>query len=607
MRNFIKKVFKFLLTALFAYAVLFVFAFLAFLAVVAAFSSKPPQVKPGTVLVLDLGFVMTDRPAEDNPLQILLDAINETESRALHLRAALMTVEEAARDRNIVALLIKGNVPSVSYASSYPALRELRQAIQRFGENKPVYAFIDMDGMRDLYLKTAATQVIAHPRTLLDFRGFRSESLYLGEAMQRLGIEFESIALKDFKTFGEIFERTEMSDEERLQRTEILNGLWQTIAAEIADSRGMTVADLDQIANSNLILYGDKLTRLGLVDQLMDFADLEEALIEIGQWDDAIESFRQFDFVTYAKRSDLDFNQLINAISGENKVALIYLEGPVVFGRGGQNAVGDEDIKEALEEVRRNAQIKAAVIRINSPGGSSLASERIAHEIRKTNKVKPVIVSMGGMAASAGYQAAAEADFIFTEAATITGSIGVFAQTLNFKPLADRWSLFFDGVETHDFAGSFLPTRRMRDDERKQWVAFASNLYTDFVAGVAQGRNMSIDDVEAIAKGRVWMGDQAVELGLADEIGGLRDALQMAANKAGLGSSFQVTEFPRVRTLEERLADMFSSRTLAFGQRIFPDRADRVIRRLEQELAFWSVLNDPNDLYFVLPFTLDID
>lgn len=602
MGKFFASVFKAIAVLVTAYFILFVGVVLILVGLAAAFSPKPMLVEDNSVLVVDLGFRMTDRPPSEDPFQMLSDALNDTHVQSVSLRDTLDGILAASRDSRIKAIYLKGNLVADGYAGSFAALRELRQAIVAAAESKPVFAYMDADGLRDIYLKSAASAVWAHPQTMVDFRGLRSEGLYLAEAMQRLGIEFQNIAMKEFKSVNETFDRTDMSPEDREQRKAVLDAIWWQLLGDIAGSRGLAEKALDDAARNNLLLEGEDLLTYGFADMLLMPDEVVERLTDLSAWDDRIDSFRQMDFVAYINQQEADFMELVGQFAGADQVAILYLEGPVVFGYGGEDSIGDADVTEILREVREDARIKSLVVRINSPGGSSLAAERIAREIRATNEIKPVVVSMGGIAASAGYMAAASADYIFTEPSTITGSIGVASIFFNFEELSQRLSLYFDGVETHPFAGSFSPTRAMRPDEMRQRNAYIERAYRNFVQWVADGREMTYEQADELARGRVWIGTAAVEQGLADATGGLADSIRFAADKSGLGSEYDIIEFPRASSFEEQLQELFQTGAAHLQSRRSVDgHLQQFLNRTAAELKVLNQLNDPMDIYAIGP------
>jgi protease-4 len=606
MAKFFKSVLKWVATLVVAYFILFVGLFLILAAIGVAFSQQPDVVENRSVLVVDLGFRMVDRPPSEDPTQLVGEILSGAiEADSISLRGAVSAIEAAARDSRFDAILLQGNLVADGYAASFAALRELRAALLKAADSKPIYAYLDADSLRDLYIKSVATEVWAHPRTVIDFRGLRSEGMYLGEAMERLGVDFQNLSLEEYKSVNEMFDRTGMSDEDRQQREALLRGIWEHVVAAIAEQRGLDVAALNAVAGSELILIGEQLVDYGFADELVGVDEAIDRLAEVASWDDRIDAFRQYDFIAYAHNSVDPLEAILPDMGSGDVIAVVYLEGPIVFGYGGEDSIGDADIADILREVREEERVKGVVLRINSPGGSALAAERVSAEIRRTQERKPVVVSMGGMAASAGYMAAANAGHIFAEPTTITGSIGVAAMFFNVRELANRLSVYFDGVETHRFAGSFSPVRPLNEEELQQRNAFIEQTYVDFVELVAEGRGMTYAEAESLAGGRVYTGETALENGLVDALGGLQDALDLAASQSGVGSEFSVREYPRPVSFEEAVRDLIKVRAFEspaaglLAGREAP--ANRILRLLQVELRTLSLLNDPTDTYAVAP------
>ncbi|MEX0320668.1 MAG: signal peptide peptidase SppA [Puniceicoccaceae bacterium] len=604
MADFITRVLKWLAALVTAYAVLFIFGFFLIIMIGVAFQPTPVQVKEDSILVMDLGFNLSDKPQDEDPAALIGAALGGNLIQSVSLKQALDGLEDAADDENIKALLITGNLISDGYGGSFAALQELRQAIQRFAESKPVYARTYADSLRDYYLKSAADEVISDPNSFLDFRGLRSERLYMGEAFEKIGVEVQVVAFEEYKSAYDTFRQGAMGEDDKEQLKELLFDIWNTLLADIAESRGVEAAVFDDVAAKDLAIYGDELTGYKFTDKQMNQDEFIDYMTSKSSYDSVDENFEQFDFIDYTLLN----GQLENPfamLEGNDKLAVVYIEGTLLDGEGTDGGfIGANSLSKHFRELRKNDSVKAVVIRINSPGGSATASGKVTRDIQLLNDEKPVIVSMGGMAASAGYMMAAPSDYIFSEASTVTGSIGVAMMLPNIEQLSEKLAINFDGVETHPFAGTLSLGRRKTDEEMQQIRGLGEAFYKEFLSVVAEGRDMSVEEIRKVAGGRVWSGKSALEIGLVDELGGLMDAVKRAADTAGIGDDYDIIERPRPLSFEEKLEEILVGAGLADP---LPRSEIRTLfRDVEQEVTRLSMLNDPYGLYAVLPYSLKI-
>ena len=605
MADFFVRVLKWLAAIVTAYFILFLLAILTLFVIGLAFQPAAERMEEGSILVLDLGFNLTDQPDDEAPALLIRDALAGELLETASLRQVLDALEQAQRDPDVSGLLITGNLIADGYGGSFAALAELRQAIQSFGRDKPVWARIDMENLRDYYLKSAATRLIGHDHAAVDFRGLRAERIYFGEAFERLGIGVQVVAFEEYKTAMESYEKGRMSQEEREQLQILLDDLWAEIAGHIAESRGLSVERLNLAANTELLLFGNELTARGFIDDSMPHDLFEQMLVDYTDYSDASGSFRQFDFLEYLQQNEtaVDFNSFVG--SG-NKVGIVYVEGTLVDGYGLDGAVGADDVIDRIREFRDDTEVRAIVIRVNSPGGSATAATKVVRELELARAEKPLVISMGGIATSAGYMIAAVGDRIYAEPASITGSIGVVAMLPNVEGLADRLSLNFEGVQTHTFGGVYSISRAKTDEEMRQVRMRAGQLYEEFLALVAENRELSMDKVRSIARGHVWSGRAAMNNGLVDEFGGLRAAVSRAADLAGIGNDFQILELPEPSTFEERIQDLFVGSQATARASARPAPVADFVRELQEQVLNLSLLNDPHGQYAILPYSLII-
>ncbi|NDV61286.1 signal peptide peptidase SppA [Puniceicoccales bacterium CK1056] len=606
MADFIIRVLKWLAALVTAYFILFLGLFLIIAILGVAFQPAPKVVEADSVLVLDLGFNLTDKPRDEDPGEILRAAIEGDLLHSISLRKALDGLKTAQNDPDISGLLLKGNVISDGYGGSFAALRELRQAIQAFASKKPVWAYLNTDSLRDIYIKSVATEIFSNPYGGLDFRGLRAERLYLGDAFERLGIGLQVVAFEEYKSAAESFQRGEMSDIEREQLGELIDDIWTVIAGDIAESRGLELKAINNLVSSELLLFGPEIPASGLADEQMSSDEFIDYLSGKSAYDKKRESFRQFAFTDYIRNTQSALPDLDLIMGSGNKVAVIYAEGILVDGEGVQGMLGVEPLIRYLREVRKDESVRAVVLRVNSPGGSATASFKLVREIELTNDKKPVVASMGGIATSAGYMISAPCEHIYASPSTITGSIGVVTMLPNIEGLAEKLSVNFEGVETHPFAGTYSLGRAKTEEEMRQVRALSKGFYTDFLNVVANGREMSVEDVRSRAKGRVWSGAQAIDLGLIDDLGGLTTAVQRAADLAGIGDDFTVIERPRALTLEEKITELLMESGMAKAVAPKPGTLQSLWRDVETEVQNLSNLNDPYGQYAILPYSLKI-
>ena len=607
MADFVIRVLKWLAAIVTAYFVLFLLVLIGLFAIGLAVQPQQQKMEDGSLLVLDLGFNLTDQPDNEAPSALIRDVIAGDLLQTASLRQVLDGLDRARRDDAVGGLVIKGNLIADGYGGSFAALAELRRGIEAFAREKPVWARIDAENLRDYYLKSAASHVIGHDHSAVDFRGLRAERLYYGDAFDRFGIEVQVVAFEEYKTAAEAYELGRMSAEEREQLQLLLDDIWAQIAGDISASLGLSVANLDEIANTELLLFGDELLSRGLVEATMSHDVFENMLIDITDFSDVSGSFRQYDFLDYLQEAELGVD-LAHLMGTGNTIGVVYVEGILLDGYAPDGGVGSDDIIDRIREFRDDPDVRAIVLRVNSPGGSATAGSKVVRELELAREEKPLVVSMGGIAASAGYMMAVVGDHIFAEPSTITGSIGVVSMLPNVEGLAQNLSLNFDGVQTHTFGGVYSVSRSKTNEEMRQIRGLSERLYNEFLTLVAQHREMPVERVRDLAKGHVWSGRAALENGLIDEQGGLFKAINRAADLAGIGNDFRVRELPEPRTFEQRLQEFFAgaqSRADARA-RAQPAVVSRFVRDLHSEVRNLSLLNDPNGQYAMLPYTLII-
>ncbi|MEX2380905.1 MAG: signal peptide peptidase SppA, partial [Opitutales bacterium] len=506
----------------------------------------------------------------------------------------------AATDDRISGILLQGQMIPIGYGSGYAALREVRDALGYFQEQgKPVFAYMENPGIRDYYLGSIANQVLVNPYSVISFQGLASQQIFFAGALEKFGIDVQVVRVGEFKSAVEPFTRTDMSDENRLQSEELLFDLWGNILATVGESRQIAPQELHELSQRLGMLSAAEAVEEGLVDRVAYPDELRVILSEA--WN--VEAFDDIPSVEIGKYIDtLDGRR---SGRGENLVAVVYLEGNIIGGVGRGVDIGADRFTKEIRRLREDDRVKAIVLRVNSPGGSAVAAEAIQREIVLARQEKPVVVSFGAVAASGGYWVAAESDYIFAQPNTLTGSIGVFGLLPNVQELGNELGITWDTVKTGPFADIHALSRPKTDEEIARVEAFVAFIYDEFLTKVAQGRQMDMDRVEAVAGGRVWTGSQALQHGLIDQLGGLTAAIDKAVELGGITEDWQIYEYPRTKDLAEVIAELLSQSGVAIDLDALPRKqAARIAAHLGNwdEMQWIHALGDPRHSYARLPF-----
>ncbi len=540
-----KDFFKYLLATITGIILVNVIIFLLFFAMIAAFSSaeKPKKIDSNSILHLKLDYEIPER-SDDNPFK-LFSSFNFKIKQQVGLNEILFNIKKAASDSNIKAIYL--DVTSMS--AGLATIEEIRQALIQFRKEskKPVYAYADYYSQLNYYLCSAADKVYLNPQGVVELKGLVSQMIFLKNMLEKLGVEPILIRHGKFKSAGEMFLLDKMSTENKEQTLAYVKSLWDYMLSEISTQRQIPVERLNVIADSLLADNAENCLKLGLVDKLLYYDEFLEELINVTHQ----KNVNDLSLVTLSKYSKIPARY---EPGKKEKIAVIYAVGQIDLGENDDDQIGGNEMSEIIREVRNDKNIKAVVIRVNSPGGSALASEIIWREIVLTKKVKPVVVSMGDVAASGGYYISCPADVIVANPTTITGSIGVFGIMWNGqKFLNDKLGITIDGVETnlHSSIGSL--TRPMKPYEQQVIQKSVDNVYHVFINRVADGRGKSVQEVDSLGQGRVWTALHAKELGLVDELGGLELAIEMAKQRANITGKARIVEYPKKETFIEKL------------------------------------------------------
>ncbi|MEG3917715.1 signal peptide peptidase SppA [Microcoleus sp. POL10_C6] len=577
---------------------------LVLLIAMAASSSKDsgPQVKDKSVLVLDLSLNITDSKPSRSTSAAIEEVLSEDSGDTVTLRTVLDTIEYAKKDPKIVGIYLEGS--SDSSSSGFANLKEVRSALQRFRDaKKPIFAY-QMDwNERDYYLGSVANTIAVNPYGALEINGFSSQGMFFTGALEKYGVGVQVTRVGKYKSAVEPFLLTKMSPENRQQTQKLLGDMWGEYLKTVAPSRKVTVPQLQALADKGGTLMADEALKNKLVDKVVYFDEISTELKKLTGTDRENKSFKQISLKNYARVAE-DKNS--TRANKKNQIAILYAEGEIVDGEGGPTEVGGDRIAKEMRKIREDDDVKAVVLRVNSPGGSATAAEVIGREVMLTGKKKPVIVSMGNLAASGGYWIAMGSSRIFAEPSTITGSIGVFGMLLNVEKLAANNGLTWDVVKTARFADTNTVSRPKNPQELANIQRVVDRIYDRFITKVADSRKLPKNKVQEIAQGRVWSGTAAKQLGLVDEIGGLEDAVREAAKQAKLGDDWKLEEYPKRRTLEERILERISGvHVLQRAAKLDPLTAE--FKKMQDDLAVIKSMNDPQGIYVRLPFNLRID
>ena len=508
-------------------------------------SETSATVKPNSVLYMKLDYEIPDRTT-DNPFGNINFQTMET-SDATGLNEILRNIENAKTDANIKGIYLELS----SIPTSMATIQEIRNKLIEFKESgKFIVAYGESYGQSAYYLASIADKIFLNPEGAMDLHGMASQIMFYKHLLEKLDIEMQIVRGPNnrFKSAVEPYFLDKMSEANREQMDKLLGTVWGQILASISQSRNISVEQLNQIAdNLDVLFNAQKALEYGLVDNLY-FKD--QVLDELKGLTGSNKSINAVGNANYAK-SYKDKNV------SKNEVAIIYASGQIFDGKGNEEqAIYSENLSKTIRKAREDKNVKAIVLRVNSPGGSALASAIIGRELDLTKEVKPVIVSMGNYAASGGYWISAKADYIFADPTTLTGSIGVFGTFPNAQGfLNDKIGLTFDVAKTNENADFPNFTQPLTEFQYNKLQEMVGKTYNDFTQRVAEGRGLRQTFVDSIGQGRVWAGADAIGLGLVDKLGDMEDAIAYAVEKANLGNDYKVTEWPKQKDFFTRLME----------------------------------------------------
>ncbi len=522
-----------------------------------SFEGKPTRVKDNSVLHMDLSQPIVDRGRKDN---FNLDFGPFKNAGGLGLNDILADLEKAKTDDRVKGIFMD---LGFSVDARMATMKEIRDKIIEFKKEsgKPVIAYGEMFTQGTYYLASAADQVYLVPEGDLDFRGLRTEMMFFKGMFDKLGIDIQFIrgSNNQFKSYGETFIYDHMSDANRKQMTELITGLWDQYLIAIGDSRKLDKAKLNDVAENMLIRHAPDAVTQGFVDGVK-YRDEVLAIVKEKMGLPADKDINTVSLTSYtrsyvSKSASGKSDEKHGRGSSKAKVAVVYAQGDIMSGESEDGSIGSTTLAAAIREAREDSTVKAIVLRVNSPGGSGLASDVIWREVALAKKSKPVVVSMGDLAASGGYYISCAADRIYAQPNTITGSIGVFGIIPNMQGFFnDKLGITFDGVQTNKYAGMMTTSRPLTAEEKSIIQGYVDRFYDTFKSRVAEGRHLTVAQVDSIGQGRVWTGTAAKSIGLVDEIGGLEVAIKGAAELAHLEEGeYRTRDYPEQEDLLKEL------------------------------------------------------
>ena len=609
MRNFLKQTVASLLGSLLGLIIFSGISTTALLLLLfAAASSKETavEVKDRSVVVLDLSMNITD--AEPNSSQFFQQALSGEQEKRMSLRKVLDSIEKARLDKRIVGIYLDGTSSSVG--AGLATLKEVRGALEKFRTSgKKVIAYGNEWGEREYYLSSVADTVVLNPLGGMEVNGFSSQPMFLAGAFQKYGVGIQVVRVGKFKSAIEPLVLNKLSPENREQTQQLLNDVWGEWRDTVSKSRKLTPQKMQEIADNQALLDSNEAKQSGLVDKVAYFDQVVAELKQLTKSKKDDKSFRQ---ISIAEYSEIPGKDLGVERDSKNEIAVVYAEGDIVDGEGENEQVGGERFARIFRKIRQDKDVKAVVLRVNSPGGSATASEVMQREVRLTQAIKPVVVSMGDIAASGGYWISTDSNRIFAEPNTITGSIGVFGVLLNVQKLANDNGITWDSVKTGRYADTQTVSRPKSPEELAIIQRSVNRIYDTFLSKVAQGRKLPPAKVAEIAQGRVWSGTAAKEIGLVDEIGGLNAAIEHAAKLAKLGKDWEIKEHPSGSSFEERFfgratEEVKTKLGINGGQTKTSHPLSAEMEKLQKEISVLQQMNDPRGVYARLPFNLSIE
>lgn len=565
-------------------SILSMFIFFGMLTSLLSSTETTTALKPNSVYQLDLRGSLVER-SKDDPFSSLLSGRLGSDT-SIGLDDILSNIQKAKNDANVVGIKLNCGALSGGYAS----VKEIRDALIEFKESGKFIVAYGADYTQKMYyLASVADEIYLNPVGVLSFNGISSSSVFYKDLLTKLGIEMQVVKVGEFKSAVEPYIETKMSDANRKQVSVYINSIWDNLLQEVSALRGISVEQLNAYADEALDFRApEKAVEYGFVDALMYGSQVDEFIeSKVGSSDK-----NKVTFVKHTAMTTVPESKAYN----KTKLAVIYAVGGIDMDE--TDGINSAKLVKTINEVAKNESVKAVVLRINSPGGSAYGSEQIWYALTQLKEKKPLIVSMGDYAASGGYYIACMGDKIIAQPNTLTGSIGVFGLIPNIEKLADKVGLDFDVVKTNKMSEGISINRPFTKEEKDIMQQYVNRTYELFVQRCADGREMTTEQIKAIAEGRVWTGENALGIGLVDELGDLNDAIEQAAAMAGI-ASYSVAQYPEKEDFTSRLLKSMSD-----------DVETRFLKaKLGEQYKIFKEINsleNMNGIYARMPFTMEL-
>ncbi|MBQ3608030.1 MAG: signal peptide peptidase SppA [Bacteroidales bacterium] len=591
MKEFVKMTLA-TMAGLFIFGIVAFFFMFAMLGAVAAMGEKQPVMPREAVLKIDMStFTLSEQSAEANPMDMLLAGGESV--KPLGIYSAINAINAAASDPAVKFIYMKPDGVSGGTAQ----IEEFRKALKNFrNSGKAIVSYIESPGNGSYYLASVSDKIFMTPHdgAMNMFTGLSSQMIFLKDLLDKVGVNVQLIRHGKYKSAGEMFVRNSSSKENLEQNTEMVESLWGTWASEIAESRGISAEELNGIINNLELNFPTDWVEHGLVDELLNYNQLEDKLCDLF----VAEKYEDVKGISLN-----DYATLKNTVNfkAKKKVAVIYATGDIVDGDAKENVAGNRFAK-IISDVRKDSSVYAVVLRVNSPGGSVLASEKIKAELDLLRESKPIIASYGDYAASGGYWISANCDKIYSNASTLTGSIGVFSMIPDLGDVVkDKLHVTITPVNSNAHSDMYNGFRPLNQKELDYMQASVENIYDKFTKLVSEGRGMPVERVDEIAQGRVWTGADAIGIGLVDEIGTIEDAINYAAlsieGVTGV-QDVQVVGYPKPQSAMEALLESLTGESTVLAGTAFENI----------EKAFQSYgKQDAGKAYARMPYVISVE
>lgn len=589
MKDFLKFTLATITGLIVTSVILFFIGVLVFFSV-ASSSETETQVRKNSIMMLNLNGVLTER-SQDNPFDIFMD---DKES-ILGLDDILSSIKKAKENENIKGIYLQVG----TLAAGYSSMEEIRKALEDFKTSgKFVVAYGDQYSQRLYYLSSVADKIILNPKGAVVWMGLASTPIFYKDLLGKIGVEMQVFRVGTYKSAVEPFISTEMSAANREQISDLLNSNWKQILTDVSTSRHISSDSLNTYADQMLLFYpAEETMKNGMVDTLMYKNDVRNYLKTLAglDKDDRMPILGLKDMTNVKKNVPKD--------KSGNIIAVYYAYGEIDAGgssKGFDEGINSEKVIRDLRKLKDDDDVKAVVLRVNSPGGSAYGSEQIWYAVKELKAKKPVIVSMGDYAASGGYYISCGADSIVAEPTTLTGSIGIFGMIPNVKGLTDKLGLSFDAVKTNTYSDFGAVGRPLNNGEQGLMQMMINRGYETFVGRCAEGREMSTDAIKKIAEGRVWTGKTAIKLGLVDVLGGLDKAVDIAVQKADV-DAYTILSYPEKKSFFSKLLETNP------GNYIRAHVLEGKAGELYQQLNLLNNFEDCDRVQARLPFELNLN